>query len=269
MTASRNSMSKEQADLIALSPSVAPPALRSLTARPLCNRAVSERRAPKAKAEQLDAFIPPEWFELADKHQLFPTNPWQVRAMLEMLGPALFPHWPIIPSSVVVYENCAGLGHMVAVLRKVFRDVRASDIHDWGKGFAIADALTFRADVAADNALLITNPPFDGEDGNMAEKIVRQALKSCRHVIVHQRLGFICGQGRHSLHFANPEGNLRTFLPCTERTPMRLGFYDPDCDKPGEHAWFHYEQGYRGFPAVVPIPPGMKAKHLSPEDVKI
>ena len=233
--------------------------------------AVSERRKlqPTPANEQLDAFRPADYMEKAHLHQLFPSHPWNVRAAVEALGPLIFPSWPTVPEAVVVYDPCAGLGHMVAPLDEYFSDVRGSDIYDWGKGFPIADAMTFVADSAPRDSIAIMNPPFDGELGEMAEKFIRQAQKSCDHVIVLQRLSFICGVGRYRLHHENPIGNLKHFLPCTERCPMRLGEYDPKCNKPLEHAWFHYERGFSGDFTGINLKPGSRAAHFRQSDLLI
>ena len=164
---------------------------------------------------------------------------------------------------------CAGLGHMVSPLREYFPDVRPSDIEDWGKGFAIADALAFEADSAPYDSIAWTNPPFSGEAGDMAENIVRQAQKTCDNVVILARLGFLCGQGRHALHCENPLGNLKTVVICTERTPMVLGYYDPKANKPQEFAWFHYQRAYTGEPTTIHLKPGLKASLMRPDDVKI
>ncbi|MFT4091399.1 MAG: hypothetical protein QM645_11750 [Asticcacaulis sp.] len=233
-------------------------------------RAVSEQRRPApVDGWQTDLVDGPEYMKRADELQLFPSHPWSVRAMLDTLGPRLFRYWPEVPASIVAYENCAGKGHMVEPLREYFPDVRPSDIEDWGKGYPIADALTFEADSDPCDSFLITNAPFDKPLKGMAEKIVRQAQKTCDNVIVLQRLSFICGQGRHALHYDNPLGNLKHFMPCTERTPMQLGHYNPACSKPQEYAWFHYQRNYTGLPVTLPIPPGSREKFFRPEDVRI
>ncbi|WP_443749675.1 hypothetical protein [Asticcacaulis solisilvae] len=233
--------------------------------------AVSEGRKlqPTMDNLQVDAFRPADFMEMAHKHQLFPSHPWNVRAAIETIGALIFPTWPAIPAGTVVYDPCAGLGHMVVPLREYFPDVRGSDIYDWGKGFPIADAMTFEADAGDVESVAIFNPPFDGELGDMAEKMVYQAQKTCRHVIVLQRLSFICTVGRYPLHQANPIGNLKHFLPCTERCPMRLGEYDPKCNKPLEHAWFHFERGWTGNYTGINLKPGARARLYRQSDLLI
>ncbi|EGF93069.1 methyltransferase small [Asticcacaulis biprosthecium C19] len=214
--------------------------------------------------EQFDMFLSQEEKDRMKERELFPTQPWNVRAMIQTLGPLIFGSWPTVPADIVIYEPCAGLGHQVAPLREYFPDVRPSDIEDWRRGFPLADALAFEAVTPSEKSVMCTNPPF-----TLADAIVRQAQKTCDNVIILARLGLICGKERYELHHRNPLGNLKTFLPCTERTPMVLGFYDPAANKPQEFAWFHYQRGYTGHATVVNLPPGLKAELMRPEDVKI
>jgi hypothetical protein len=130
--------------------------------------------------------------------------------------------------------------------------------------------MEFEASTPPEKSIAFMNPPFDGELGDMAEKFIRQAQKTCDHVVAIVRLGFICGSTtRYSLHHENPIGNLTTFLPCTERCPMRLGFYDAKANKPQEYAWFHYQRGYTGLYTGLNLPPKSRERFFRPEDRNI
>jgi len=205
----------------------------------------------------------------ANELQFFPSHPWSVRAVWEIMGPLIFDTWPIIPDGTVLYDPCAGLGHIVEPLREMFPDVRATDIHDWGKAYPLADGLAFEADPTARLNIAFMNPPFDKPKKGMAELMIRQAQKSCPHVIALCRLSFLSSTGRHALHHENPLGNLRHVFPLTERAPMQLGKYNPKCDKPQEYAWFHYQRGFRGYPQIINIAPGAKARHYRESDIHI
>ncbi|MDC7675413.1 hypothetical protein [Asticcacaulis machinosus] len=232
-------------------------------------KAVSEQHRPAPiGGYQSDMFKSVEFFDRANHLQLFPSHPWTVRALWEVLGPILFPSWPDIPKGVVIYEPCAGLGHMVAPLREIFDPVIPSDVYDWGKGYCVRDALTFEGMPQSLN-ICFTNPPFDKPLKGMAERIVRQAQKSCDYVIILARSGFLFGQERQKLHHHNAAGNLRYLLPLAERAPMQLGEYNAKCSKPQEYAFFVYERGYTGTYTGLPIPVGAKARHFRPEDINI
>lgn len=62
----------------------------------------------------------------------FPTPPWATRALLEYV---MHPVW----KSYTALDPACGEGHMVRPLREYFREVYASDIKDYGKGFAVLD----------------------------------------------------------------------------------------------------------------------------------
>lgn len=233
-------------------------------------KAVSEQHRPAPiGGYQSDMFKSVEFFDRANHLQLFPSHPWTVRALWEVLGPILFPSWPRIPADVDIYEPCAGLGHMVAPLRELFPRVHAFDIEDWGKGFDLGDALTWAPKYPEMYNVCFTNPPFDKPLKGMAERIVRHAQISCDCVIILARLSFLCSQERQKLHHHNPAGNLRYLLPLAERAPMQLGEYNAKCSKPQEYAFFVYERGYTGTYTGLPIPVGAKARHFRPEDIDI
>ncbi|MCR6658001.1 MAG: hypothetical protein NVV72_01155 [Asticcacaulis sp.] len=200
--------------------------------------------------------------------EFFPTPPWAVRAMWETL----------VTSGVVdfrtfdgkepnrhptVWEPAAGRGHIALTLRELGCFVHASDIHDHGCGFRVVDFLAEDLMLWPCDAM-VTNPPF-----KLAEAFVNKALQFADHVIVLCRLSFLNSTGRYGLHFDNPGGNLKTFLPCIERVPMVLGRYDPQASTATEFAWFHYQRGYRGHPLVLPIPPGSRERFQRREDVRI
>ncbi|MDC7683233.1 hypothetical protein PQU92_08085 [Asticcacaulis sp. BYS171W] len=236
-------------------------------ARSTAGRAVSEQHRPAPiDGHQTDLLID---MDKANELQLFPTHPWTVRAVWEILGPLIFPDtWPDVPQDLDIYDPCAGLGHMVEPLREIFPRVFASDVHDWGKGYPVADALFFAAGKGRRN-IAFMNPPFDKPLKGMAARMIRQAQHSCEHVIALCRLSFLSTIDRYHLHHDNELGNLRHVLIVTERAPMQLGLYNPKCSKPQEYAYFHYQRGFKGYPQIIGIPKGSRARHFRPEDVRI
>lgn len=148
--------------------------------------------------------------EARDSLDDFPTPPWATRALIEY-GP--------YPLSVggTVREPCAGRGHMVKALAEHFGpdNVEASDIHDYGVGFAVRDYLAGPPPDPVD--WTITNPPF-----RLAERMVRRAIATSRKgVAIFERTSFIEGIGRWcNLFSMTPPSVVMQFV---ERVPIHKG----------------------------------------------
>lgn len=152
----------------------------------------------------------------------FPTPPWATRALCE----ALQGEWdyhdkcgaPKHAASTwhkTCREPAANRGHMVRPLREYFGTVEASDIHDYGVGFAQQDYLFGPPPPMVD--WTITNPPF-----RLAEPFIARALETSRHgVAIIVRSAFLEGVGRYNslFRFRPP----RQVLQFTERVVMHRG----------------------------------------------
>ena len=91
--------------------------------------------------------------EAHDSLDDFPTPPWATRAVCEWL------HQNVGDlDDKSVREPAANRGFMVRPLREYFRTVEASDVHDYGAGFPVADYL-FGPDQAQVD-WTFCNPPF-------------------------------------------------------------------------------------------------------------
>ncbi|NEX45217.1 methyltransferase [Pseudotabrizicola algicola] len=142
----------------------------------------------------------------------FPTPPWATRALCEALP---IWNWPDRCATQTAREPAANRGHMVRPLREHFREVEASDIHDYGAGFPQADYL-FGPDPAPVN-WTITNPPF-----RLAEQFITRALRTSRvGVAVIVRSAFLEGVGRHERLFGPHRP--AAVLQFTERVVMHKG----------------------------------------------
>lgn len=205
--------------------------------------------------------------DLHKRLEFFPTPPWAVRAVINLL-PEIF------SGKVTVYDPCAGEAHLIEATRSMGMTATGSDIHDYGVGLPVSDALDFMAPTSMDESVLFTNPPFSGQDYSSkkptaTELIIQQGLLSCRHVVVIGRLGFLACERRYDLHYRNPRGNLKTFLPFSERVPMILGHYDPKASTATDYCAFHYQAGFTGIYTPLPIPPGQRAIFERPEDMNL
>jgi hypothetical protein len=120
----------------------------------------------------------------------FPTPPWATRALCE----ALQQHGHDLLAATV-REPAANRGFMVRPLQEYFADVKASDIADYGYGWAIEDFLfPYQIEQVG---WTITNPPF-----TLADRFVERALETSRigcAIIV--RSAFLEGIGRYEQLF--------------------------------------------------------------------
>ena len=164
----------------------------------------------------------------------FPTPPWATRALCEWLRA----NWCDEPSDWRTFtcrEPAANRGHMVAPLREYFGRVLASDVHDYGVGFAVEDYLFGGDPTAVD--WTIANPPF-----RLAEQFIERASRTSRHgfaMIV--RSAFLEGQGRFDRLFSvNPPSHVLQF---TERVVMHKGRLAPEGSTATAYAWLVWIEG--------------------------
>ena len=196
--------------------------------------------------------------EPTDSLDFFPTPAWATRALMEHVTGGRH-------GLESVLEPAAGEGHMVSVLREYFGAVRASDIHDYGKGFEVRDFLDKgslfeqplqRVDWS------IFNPPF-----NLAADFVRRALEiSDVGVAALVRTAWAESIDRY-------EGLFRELPPSTwavftERVPMVKGRVDESASSATSYSWVVWDIGDRsGRTNLVWIPPCRKELER-PEDYR-
>lgn len=140
-------------------------------------------------------------------NDLYPTPP-------ELISPFL----SVEPLPKLLWEPCAGMGHMVHALIQAGHTVIASDITDYTPklksipAIAVADFFDYRAsDVPEGASCIITNPPF-----SMNNRFVRHALDLVPKVCVLNRLAFLEGRARADII----DRHLSRVYPFIERPPM-------------------------------------------------
>lgn len=184
--------------------------------------------------------------EPPDSLDFFPTPPWATRALFAHV---LDPLRLCGASNVMaVLEPACGEGHMAEVLRERFAVVRASDIHDYGGGYEVADFLADDPREPVD--WIITNPPFA-----LAERFAQRALAAPGppNVALLLRTQWLHGQDRLA----------RLFRPCppavvglfAERVAMVKGRWDPAASTATDYAWVVWHRLWAGPPQLVWIPP--------------
>ncbi|MBN7758952.1 methyltransferase [Nitratireductor aquimarinus] len=161
----------------------------------------------------------------------FPTPPWATRALLKhvimpMTGPV---------SDQSCWEPACNRGHMARPLGEFFREVVASDVHDYGTGHVILDFL-FPGDVRKVD-WIITNPPF-----RLAQQFIDRSSQIARHgfaMIV--RSAFLEGVGRfNGLFSVNPPSIIAQF---TERVVMVKGRLEPKGSTATAYCWLVWIDG--------------------------
>jgi hypothetical protein len=184
--------------------------------------------------------------ELKNSLDDFPTPPWATRALVEH----------VIASSdslraLTCLEPACGRGHMAIALAEYFREVRSSDVFDYGFS-SVADFFkTKYADQSFD--WVITNPPF-----RLGEQFASRSMKIARRgVAMLTRTVFIESVGRYERLFKdNPPSRVAQF---TERVPMVKGRVDKKASTATGYAWLVWEKDRLGAAELFWIPPCRKA----------
>ena len=160
----------------------------------------------------------------------FPTPPWATRALCEWLR-----QQAITLDRCSAREPAANRGHMVRPLREYFCEVEASDIFDYGAGFAVQDYLFGPLPAPVD--FTITNPPF-----RLAEQFVeRMSQTSEIGFAVFVRTAFLEGIARHANLFScNPPSHVLQFC---ERVVIHKGKLVPDGSSATAYAWVVWLDG--------------------------
>ena len=158
--------------------------------------------------------------EAHDSLDDFPTPPWATRALFERV---IIPHVGSLPRHGLkmqqCWEPCANRGYMVLPLKEYFRDVVASDIHDYGLGYPQHDFLMPFAPTqqAVVNDWIITNPPF-----RLALDIIKRGIEVATvGVAVLVRSAFEEGIDRYEQLFQQLPPTLMGVF--TERVIMHKG----------------------------------------------
>ena len=188
--------------------------------------------------------------EPTDSLDFFPTPPWATRALMEHV---LRKQWM---QEETCWEPAAGLGHMSDTLAEYFQTVRASDIHDHGRGFAVRDFLdagSLFEQPTESCDWVITNPPF-----NLASEFVERALAIAKvGVAVLVRTSWAESIDRYeNLFRSNPPDIWAVF---TERVPMVKGRVDEAASSATSYSWVVWKNmGGFGDTRMVWIPPCRK-----------
>lgn len=176
------------------------------------------------------------------KYELFPTPPWATRALFEHVLPAI--GYADFRSSHVVWDPCAGLGHMSDVLKEYSTHVVASDLVcyplDGGGDTQLLGIEKFDFLSGGDRPAhwIITNPPF-----GTAHLFLGPAIRRARRgVAFFERIQWLESKQRYPVFINRPP-----FLaPFSERVPLCEGGYDLDGSTASMYAWFVWAKNCNG-----------------------
>lgn len=202
--------------------------------------------------------------EPPDSLDFFPTGPWGTRSLVEQV--LLRNLDPSLVRGRSVWECAAGEGHMAEVLREYFADVYASDVFDYGKGYAVGSFVGEGIDVARcpfPPDWIITNPPFKG-----SLEFVLRALREARiGVAMLVRGNWDEGAERYREIFRpTPPAFEAVFV---ERLPMHRGRWEPDGDTMTAYSWFVWVAPFDNPSRDTIkrwIPPGQRTALEHPDD---
>lgn len=200
--------------------------------------------------------------EAPDALDFFPTPPWATRALIEHVLPGGASRY----AQELCWEPAAGEGHMAEVLRERFNLVHASDVHDYGRGYAVGSFVGEGADVAKCPRRpdwIITNPPF-----NLALDFAQRALREAKvGVALLVRTSWLEGLQRHAELFGpSPPWRVGLFV---ERVPMVKGRWDPAASTATSYCWvvWRADTAMTLGTELVWIPPGCRTALTKPDDV--
>lgn len=198
--------------------------------------------------------------EADDSLDYFPTPPWATRALIDLV---LFEALSIEVKDAIAWEPACGEGHIAEVLSEYFREVVASDIHDYGYGEHVVDFLVCEQLARKEDAdWIITNPPF----GDLSEAFLLHAMKLAKvGVAIFVRLQWLETNGRYERVFSQFPPTLIAFF--AERVNLCKGRWDPEGTTATAYIWLVWVKG-KNPRAPFWIPPGCREAFARPDDVE-
>lgn len=170
----------------------------------------------------------------------YASDPRVVPPLLKVLGK----EWE--SGGKLIYEPCAGCGHISQILELYGHQVISTDLIDRGYGVGGVDFLVdnFYDELPYD--AIITNPPY-----KHALEFVEKSIKIAPLVCMLLRIQFIESERRDKLYAENPPRYIAVFRKranCSKNAEFPEGESSPVC-----YAWFIWERGYKGNPELLRI----------------
>lgn len=142
-----------------------------------------------------------------------------------------------------IWEPSCGEGHLAKVFKESGVEVYATDLIDRGYGEGVFDFLDCEHKWPGD---IVTNPPY-----NLAREFIEHSLgmvEKGAKVAMFLKVQFLEGQARRSFFAKYPP---RTVYVSSKRIPCaKNGDFESMKSSAVAYAWFVWEKGYQGSPAI-------------------
>ena len=143
-----------------------------------------------------------------------------------------------------VWECACGEGHLSKVLEAQGYDVRSTDFIY--RGYGEAETVDFLKAEGGFDGDIITNPPY-----KYALEFVEKALRMVGHgrkVAMFLKLTFLEGKGRKQFFLDNPPKTV--YVSSSRLKCAKNGDFRATASSAVAYAWFVWEKGYAGNPAI-------------------
>lgn len=200
--------------------------------------------------------------EAGDSLDYFPSPPWWGRAIGDVRDRLSLP-------GSTCEEPACGEGHLVHGLEDRFERVRGSDVHDYGRGFAVRDFLRDPDPPGPAPDWIITNPPFAEKTTPFIRRAVARARVGAAMLL---QLRLMEGVGRHRLF--RECGLYATVVLPRAGSGLRKGLWEPGLSTATAYAWFVFVRpgvvadwrGFEGEARQIWIDPDAGRRLSAPSD---
>lgn len=175
------------------------------------------------------------------KHDYYATNP---KALYMLMNVYKFNQGSFL-------EPCVGAGHLAHVIKEQYPNSQITTIDIVDRGYPntiVTDFLTYKLNTKFDN--IITNPPY-----SLADKFVEKGLQLLNpngKMAMFLKIEFLASNKRYKLFQQYPPKYIYVFV-----SRMATWSNGKPVDEKGKpwattmcHAWFIWEEGFKGEPVV-------------------
>lgn len=167
-----------------------------------------------------------------EQHDYYATNPSAIDAL-----------FAVHKFDSSIWENACGEGHLSKRMEHHGKTVYSTDLINRGYGHDYFDFLSSNVKWPGD---IITNPPYKYAQEFVAKSL--EAIEPGKQVAMFLKLTFLEGQKRRKLFDVAPPKYIYVFT--ARQTCAINGEFSKAGSSAACYAWFIWEKGYTGDPAV-------------------